>query len=439
MNDIINKIKRNSLLEKTLKLALISTCSNFFGFLIPLFIAYKYKISKETDDFFLCYSIIIFIGTMFSTSVKSVSIPFLKEKSIDSVTYTNFISSIYWFIIKYLGIATIIVFIILITVYKWYDQTLCLYLLLSTPIVFMTILNSFSYGILNSIDQYYLAETTPLTRALFIFFSIYISPESFGMTAVIIGYNIGELVKFFHLMYIIKWKNNINISLPIKDLNIVKSFIKEGSYQIISATIVSMTPLVDRIVASFLISGSVSTLDYGDKIYMMFNVLLNSFLVIILSKWSKDYINGEFRIEKINKAMITVFSFSTLLLISVLITKGLIVDILYPNISANSRSTISHILLLNMIGFLFNSVSQVINRATIVLRLTRIMIVIASARLLSNIVLDTLLAKYWGLFGIAYSAIVVHIIGFSVNYYMFRKRSKLFFLNIKRQPQFPKQ
>src|SRR5690606_19948485 len=94
VKDSILKIIRNDTLNKTIKLFGISIISNSVGFLVPIYIAYKYPISKETDNFFLAYSVILFVSVIFSGALRSVSIPFLKEKLNDKNEYETFVNTI---------------------------------------------------------------------------------------------------------------------------------------------------------------------------------------------------------------------------------------------------------------------------------------------------------------------------------------------------------
>lgn len=44
------KIFGSGLFKKTVKLSLISVSANFLGFLVPVLVAYKFGISKDTDQ-----------------------------------------------------------------------------------------------------------------------------------------------------------------------------------------------------------------------------------------------------------------------------------------------------------------------------------------------------------------------------------------------------
>lgn len=418
-------ILKNKLLPKLLKLSSISVVANFLGFLIPIYIAYKYSISKQTDDFFLSYSIIMFVGTIFAGSVRTVIIPFLKERLYDKELFNRFISSVFFYATNILIVVCILLFVTTGAIYFFTHKQFYWYLFLSIPIVYLSVINSLFYGVLNSLDQFYIAELSPIPRALIIFLMIYLFGSTLGMSAVIIGYNLGELGKFIHLLYVIKVRNNIQISRKLNHPAEIKSFLKQGMYQIMSVTISASAPMVDRLVASFLTIGAVSMLDYGDKIFSVFSVLLGSFLTLLLSKWSADAVKGYFNISKLHKIMAVMLVTSGFAFVFILLFKIQIVGIIYPKINIADRELIAYLLLINMIGFVLNSLNQTVNSAIIVMKFTNIMITTSTIRVIANFVFDIIFAYFWGLKGIVYASVIMHATGLLANYYLFRKKQSL--------------
>lgn len=416
----------NKLLAKLIRLSGISIVANCFGFMIPIYIAYKYSISKETDDFFLSYSIILFVGTMFAGSVRTVIIPFLKERLHDKAAYNKFVSSVFFYATKLLIIICFLMFAVMGSLYFSTHIQLYWYLFLSVPIIYFSVVNSFFYGILNSLDQFYVAEFSPISRAIIIFLMIYIFNSSLGMSAVIIGYNLGELGKFIHLLYIVKHKNKIDISKKYNYPAEIKSFLKQGLYQIMSVTISASSPMVDRIIASFLAIGAVSMLDYGDKVFTVFTVLLNSFLTLLLSKWATDVVKGNFSINKLHRIMITILIITSVVFILMCFFNGQIIQTIYPKISNQKQELIAYLLLINMIGFMLDSLNQTINRAIIVMKFTNIMITTSIFRVITNVFFDLLFAFVWGLKGIVYASVMMHLVSLLVNYYLFKKNNTLY-------------
>lgn len=417
LNNIRIELK-NSTFQKTIKLTFLSIFSNLMVFLVPIFISFKYQISHHTDNFFLSYTIITFIAVIFSEAFKSVSIPFLKSKLSSKKTFDDFVSSIFHFIIKWLGITTFILGIFFLILYKLTDNELNWFLIISTPVFFLMIINAFLSGILNSLDKFFIVEISTLIRGFIILLTMIIFNSLLGLSAAILGYILGELFKTIHLYLTIK-KEGVQLRLNINSLDVIKPFLITGSYQIISSAISSSFPLISKTVASFLAIGSVSILDFGDRIFMVFNVLLNSFLIIILSKWSNDLKEGDFKIKNFHKTILMVFVISSLALFFVVIFNDNIISLLYPKINSNNRKLISLMLTLNMVGFVFNAVNQLINRATIASQGTHILIYNSIVKIVVNIILSIWFASLWGIIGIALSLVIVHVIGLIMNYLMF--------------------
>ena len=418
------RLLKKDLLKQTLKLSAVSMLANFLGFLIPSLIAWQFGISKDTDNFFFSYGIITFASTIFTAALRSSIVPFLTEKLANKQGFDTFVSSLFYYSFYVVCIISVVLLGVFLVLNHFVPGNFFFYLALSVPILFFTVQNAICYGILNTLKQYYVAETSPFSRAIVIYCCIFFLGKSFGITAVIIGYNLGELAKFVHLMYIIRRKNKIQLSRRLVNYAEIKPFLKEGSYQAISTTIISASPVIDKVVASFLIVGSVSILDYGNRLFMIFNVLFSSFLVIILSKWSEDVVQKRFNMKKMNQTIIGVFVITFSVFLLVLLFRSQVVYVLYPKIQAADRDLIATVLVLNMAGFIFNSSNQVINRATLAFKSTNILIRISVIKSIINIVMDVVLALRFGVIGIAVSTIVVHLSGFLINYYLFQGEQK---------------
>src|SRR5438309_2256932 len=124
---------------------------------------------------------------------------------------------------------------------------------------------------------------------------------------------------------------------------------------------------------------------------MIFNVLLNSFLIIILSNWSLDVFQNKFEIKRMKNLIKVVIAISTCLTLFIFILRHFIVNNLYASLLNDQREKIAIILVLNMVGFIFNSATQVITRATMAFKKSTILVRISTIRLSLNIILDLVL------------------------------------------------
>ena len=132
---------KNQTLQKTIRLTVLSMISNFLVFLVPIYIGLKYQISHHTDNFFLSYTIITFMAVIFSEAFRSVSIPFLKSKLSSKKIFNEYVSSILHFIIKWVGIITLVLILSLTIIYEYNKDELYLFLVLSLPVFFLIIIN----------------------------------------------------------------------------------------------------------------------------------------------------------------------------------------------------------------------------------------------------------------------------------------------------------
>src|ERR1700733_9297867 len=130
-----DKVLGSELVNRTFKLSVITFLSNVLNFLVPVYIAYVFGISKLTDQFFFSYGIITFIITIFSTAISSVTVPFIKEKIDDKQWLSEFVSSFFYFSSKFLGIGCILLFVLLVFAGHFNSGEFLFYLSLSVPIL----------------------------------------------------------------------------------------------------------------------------------------------------------------------------------------------------------------------------------------------------------------------------------------------------------------
>jgi len=423
---LIEGLLSQKLLKKTAKLTGITIFANLLGFFVPIYIANIYGVTKTTDDFLLSYSVINFIGVIFAGSLSAVCVPYLKERLTDKRVFISFASSVFWFICKYIGLLCLLCFAGSLLVYQFTGTVLYLYLAISSPIFFFSVVNAFYYGILNSIDKFTWAAISPFSRAIIIFVCIFLFNKELGIYSAILGYNLGEFGKFLHLTYVIRVKNDIKLTFKGNQFVEIGDFVKTGGYQTLSAAISASSPLFDKIFASFLIVGSISILDYGARLFMIFTVVLNSFLTIILSKWSGEISKGHFRFSDFKRTLGVILGLSVLAFIVIYFLRNPVIHMLYPKLDPIEQQKIGFLLVLNMAGLIFNSGTQVINRGIIAFKGTNLLVKLSVVRLSLNVVLNLTLMYYFGLYGIVYSTVLTNAICLFVAYRLF---SGLIFTN----------
>lgn len=408
--------------QQVIKLSVVSLFSNFLAFFIPVIIGNEFGVSHFTDTFFLSYSIIAYAGVVFTEAVRTVVIPFLVDRKDDISRYTSFVSTVTYYLILAVGSLCILLILIgLIFIWVVEDNLLIVYVTLSLPIFFFMIINAFGYGILNAKNKFYLAELSPVSRAIIIITCIYLFKASLGMYAAIIGYLLGEIVKSMHLTYVIIVRSKVIIDFKTKNFYEISDFVRVGKLQILSSSISSSYPLITRGIASFLSVGAISLIEYGDRVFMIFSVALSSLLVVMLSKWSNDLKESVFTIGKLNRVVGIVVCVCIVLLISIFFSKEIIISTLYPKLAVEDVNLIATILLISMVGFVFNAANQVVNRAILATKATNLLLKASIFKIIVNLILSIPFAYFFGIIGLVWATVIVHIFGLIINYYFFSK------------------
>lgn len=238
------------------------------------------------------------------------------------------------------------------------------------------------------------------------------------MFSVIIGYIVGEFLRLIYLLLIIR-KNGLIIAFDYRSYGEIKEFIRVGSYQSASTALSGASPVIDKMVAYFLSVGSVTLLDYGEKLFIASNIVLNSFLVLMIQKWSEEVSTRSFSKIKFNRLVLAVFLIGLVLVAFMFIAKDLIAHLLYPGISASQQALVANIFLCNTLAFAFNCPNQVVVRGIIVFKKTKLLIKTSLIKCTVNLILDILLIYYFGVLGIAVSTIIVNVAGLFINWRFF--------------------
>jgi putative peptidoglycan lipid II flippase len=420
----IYQLKNNKLFGLVIKLLFVTGMANAITLAIPFFISYFFPVSGDTDNFFLSYSIITFLAFTVAGSLKTVPVPFIKELAHDTKALSRFVSSLIYYCLVFVGGGLFLLLGVFIIAFRLTGDPIYQYLVFLLPVTFLIVKGALFTGILNAHNQYNLAEWSSVVRALCILLSMIFLHRKFGIFSIIIGYNIGEFLKTIYLYVILLRKTGITLAFRDVQLQSIRSFLSHGSLQVVSSTLSASSPLVDRFVASYLFVGSVTLLDYGDRLSSVFAVLFNAVLVVVLSNWSAEVAIKQFSISRFKKILLFVAASAFAIAIITILFSDFLVDTLYFKLKDTDQSMISHILKISMISFIFHALNQLVNRALLAFKETNWLFKITVSRTALNLVFNALFAWHFGLIGIAYATCCINLGIFVLNYFMFLKRIK---------------
>ena len=188
----------------------------------------------------------------------------------------------------------------------------------------------------------------------------------------------------------------------------LKEFLKISSYQIFGMLILSFNPLVDKAMASWLAPGSISVLEYANRIYQIPIILISTgFFTVLLSHWSETfYSQGEvvFKKKVIDVAKIVGLA-SVVCCVLLLLFSHPIVRLVYGHGKFPEQyfSTITNVLILYLLGLAPTVLGLVFTRAHLVFKNTKTLMILGAFNFFMNILFNFALIKPFGIYGLALS------------------------------------
>ena len=410
------------------------------GFLIPLFIAAWFGVGVQTDVFFFVYGLILYLTEIFSSSLASNIVPFIadiraKNEEGVSVFVSRLISVGLIALPAFVGAFLLILspFLELVTNFSGNANLLLIQLLVATsPLFVLLVLSSILGGILNAYFRFGLPAVSPGIRAIICIGVIFVLKNRLGIYSVVLGYIVGEIVRLLVFLYLLLKGRIISLRFDLKIDTELMHFVKVFSFQALSMIAIGLNPVVDKIMASWLGPGNVSILQYADRLYYIPVIFVSSgLIVVILSRWSDRH----YRIEGGNinalkkdmkMAMMVVAGLAIFLTIVLYVFSRGIVSLAYGrgDFPLGLLGIVRKTFLFYLVGVTFYLLSQVIVRAHLVVKNTKVLLKTAIISGIFNILLNFLLMPYMGIRGIALATSVTSLICFGYLWFTFYQKSK---------------
>lgn len=418
----LNKIRNRPLVWDTVTTTLFSTIGKGIGFLIPFFIAAWFGVSKETDAFFFAYGLIIFLSGIFATVIESVIVPYIAEMRAKGEEIGDFIrrvlgtSGLGLFILA--GLFLIIIKPILGVITRFDSSALNLigWLLAETaPLVILIVWTSVLAGALNAYKKFVFPALSPAFRAIINLAVIFAFKDSWGVHAIAWGYVFGEIVRLFILASAIHKTRLFSLRFSLAINTKLKEFIKTASYQIGGMIAVGFNPIVDKTMASWLEPGSVSILEYADRLYTIPTTFISTGLMVtLLSYWSERfYQSGKERFNRdIRKVLMVLVPMILVINVGLILLSHPIVKIAFGRgeFPLTKLPMVQEVWIYYLLGFLPYLVGTIYIEAHLVLKNTAVILKLGILNALCKIVLNFLFMRWLHVSGIAMSTTVTCLI-----------------------------
>jgi len=412
-----------SFFRDTVKTTVLTFIGKSVGVLIPFFLAAWFGVSSRMDIFFYAYGVIIYILGIICISTEIVIVPFIAElKERNEAGLGHFIGDV--LLISILSVMAVVCLLapslepILkkITSFSHEDIRLLFWVFIEiSPLVVFMIVNSVLSGVFNAYKSFTMPALSPAFRAGITLGFIFLFKSSLGIHAIATGYVAGEIVRFAILLAVLSNRNYGRIRFRVSIGDKTKEYFRTISYQALGLGVLGLNSLIDKTMGSWLGPGSVSILEYAERLYTIPVVFLTSgVMVTTISHWSTRYYSDpgnkdrfHASIKRLVKAYLP-FAFAVAFLL--IVASKPLTDIFYGHgrLSAGDLDLIRMVWVFLLLGLTPYCLTQVLAVQYLVLKKTYIFLAISIFMNIGNIFLNLFFMRIIGLPGIAFATSLVY-------------------------------
>ncbi|WP_313786483.1 murein biosynthesis integral membrane protein MurJ [[Muricauda] lutisoli] len=426
LSTLVNKIQgllKNKVIGNILIVGSVTLFIKGLGFYKETLVASNFGLSMILDTFFIAFLIPGFIQNVFLQSFNTVFIPnYISEtksenNNIGSFQAMGFVTSILaatlFSLVAILGTDIYLeaffpgkedfyydlvksqFYIILPSLYFWGLSSILASLL--------NINNEFAYS---SFRGVFIAITTIVALLFF--------RETLGDMLLAISTLIGSFFGFIYLLIICLRKNIIKLSSPdFRSRNAIIMF-KQIPAKITSSTFAGLHGVVDQFFAAQLAIGSIAALNYALKIpAFAIGILVIAMNNVLLPYFSKSVLeNREKAFEQLFKILKIIFAISTVIAVAGILTSDFFVSLFFERNEFTSEDSIlvSGLQKIILIYIPFKISGMLLVNFLTSINKNSYMAIVSFVSIVLNVILNFILVKPYGVFGIAIATTVVVIL-----------------------------
>jgi putative peptidoglycan lipid II flippase len=377
------------------------------GFLVPLAVARVLGATSATDAFFFAFALVSFVLYALAGATQNAFVPVLvyleQARARSVVAVVESVSLI---------VTTLAIFALVLASRLGHLASPAMLVAL-LPFALFAALASVWTGALYAARSYVVAAAAPAIRGLGVLLMLWVFRGSIGVNVLFWGYSLAELTRAA-LLWVYARPPRLTWRIPEGVSADVVSFLRGGGAQAAGSALVALMPVVDRSYAATLGSGSVSLIDYADRVCQApVSLLMSGFLVVSLAQWSHDTAGG----DSIAVLRTRVFWNSVLLFTVSIIPIGVLIafrhgvtEMLFgrSHISPDDIGRLADTIGAFLLGIPILLAGLTYARAFLVLRRNDWLLKVSVAQLAAKIALSAVLLPRLGLPGLALATAVVY-------------------------------
>lgn len=424
IKNIQNKIKtnyQNSLVRNMVVVGIITLILKFVAFYKETLIASSFGLSIILDTFFIAMLVPSFIQSVFINSITSIFIPnYVAEmkvagniSSLQSVIFLITLSiSVFAVALAYFS-TDLFLNLIYPGHTDYYYKLIKDQLFVILPCIFIWGFSSVLSGLLEISNRFFLSTiSTVFPLITMILFLIFLK-DILGNMVLAYGTLVGSVLSLLYFLVVIVKLKLISVSRPRLNPN-TRLMLRQLPPKIFSSFFSAMNNYVDQFFAATLVIGSISALNYGIKlpafgitiiITAIGNVLLPHFSKLVNENLNKAY-------DHLFKILKKVFFITIVIIIIGIFMSDYIIELVFERGEFTHEDTlkVSLIQKITLVYVPFYLSTRIIVKFLTSINENKFMAWISLFNLIVNIILNIILVKHYGVYGLALSTTLVLII-----------------------------
>lgn len=420
---------RRGVLESTVIIIVLGIIIKVLGFGREALIAFKFGASFSSDIYVFSVQIteILFgsIGVAIVTTFIPILTDYIENKTQKERNYfVNNVLNIIVVLAMILSLIGIICgkYVVLFfgpgfaTKYSYDNFQLAIKItkIMFVSLIFIGIQNVLT-GVLEAHKEFIISASRAMFYNAVIIFYLLIWNKSFGVTGLAIAIIIGYVLQM--IIHIPKYKSlgyKYHFVLNIKDTSI-KKILRLMIPILIGSAITQVNFLIDRILATNVGEGAISTMNFADKLNTFMYAVFGSAITTVTYS-SLSTLSAQQNVDGYKKTLIHAINVINLVMIPVtigmIILRVPLVNIAFKRGAFDTKNAMetSSVLLFYAPGMMVYGIADILNRAFYSIKDTKTPMINNAIALIINIVLNLILVKYMGINGLALATSVAGII-----------------------------
>ncbi len=395
------------------------------GFGKDLLIAYTFGTSDELDAFFIALVLPSLLVTVFAGSIEPAFIPtyIQTQQKEGRQVAQQLLSSVLVIALVLLIVIPLVVFLVLPYILPligsgFNEKKLALTYSLSLILLFLPVINGLSIvfaSVLRAGEQFAISSVTPSLVSFGMIACLVVVGKSWGIYALATGMIAGTVFEAVVLAWQLKHKGFSLFPRWYGITPTIRQVVKQYIPMIAGAFLMSSTNLVDQSMAAMVGSGSVATLNYGNKVIALVLGLGSASLgAAVIPYFSRMVANEDWaNIRHTLKTYTSLIFIVSLPFIAVLFFfSEPIVTLMYKRgaFTSEDAQLVAQVQAMYALQVPFYIMSILVVRVLSALKLNHFLFWGATINLTLNVLLNYVFTSIFGLKGIALSTSGVHLV-----------------------------